>query len=141
MRTVYSSTCPAWHDTLAISKAKWAQVTAGGVASHRSDRSVLYSQLYPTTNDTKNMVLGKILQGNCDDVSSEIEVVAVTNFDGSETTLTWSTPAGSYGAEAGYVIYRNEVAIAYPAFGVTSYADDTIESGETYIYSVRFHPS
>lgn len=141
MRTVYSSTCPAWHDTWAISKAKWAQITAGSTASHRSDRSVLYSNPDPDFADTKNIVLGKILQQHCDDPSVEIGVVAVTNFDGSEVTLTWSTPAGSYGAEAGYVIYRNEEAIAYPALGVTSYVDDTIEPGEDYVYSVRFHPS
>lgn len=140
MKTLYSTTCPAWHDTKAISKAKWLQVETVGASSHRTDRSVTYSNPDTDSYDTKNMVLGKILQANCDAASVEIDFSAVTNFDGSEVTLSWSTPGGA-AVGSGYVIYRDGVAIAYPSFGDTSYVDTTVESGETYTYSIRFYPS
>lgn len=142
MRTVYSSTCPHYHDTRAISKGKWAQIQSGDVASHRTGKSVVYSQPYPTTDDTQNIVLGKILQSHCDaPATMEVEVSAVTNFDGSEVTLSWTAPAGSYPATAGYAVYRNGALLANVPFGTNTYVDTTVVSGQTYTYSVLFHPS
>jgi hypothetical protein len=142
VKTLYSSTCPAWHDTRAISKAKWAQITSGETISHRSDRSVTYSQLYPATNDTQNVVLGKILQSHCDAPSTiEVEVSAVTNFETGDVTLSWPAPSGSYPATAGYVVYRDSVLLANVPFGTNTYVDTTGVSGHTYAYSVLFHAS
>lgn len=141
MRTAYSSTCPAFHDTRKISKDKWAQITAGFPGSHRSDRSVLYSQDYPATNDTKNIVLGKILQGHCDAPATiEIDTSAVTNLETGAVTLSWTAPAGSYPATAGYVVYRDGVFLANVPYGTNTYVDTTASPG-AHTYSVLFHAS
>lgn len=142
MRVVYSSTCPAYHDTLAISKAKWAQIESGDARSHRNQKSVLYSSPNPDTHDTKNIVVGKILQSHCDEASTQ-EVdnfLAIANFNGTEVVLSWDAVSGSYPATAGYSVYRNDILLANVAFGTNSYTDTAVVSGETYTYSVLFHP-
>lgn len=141
MKTIYSTTCPSFHDTAAISKAKWLQAETLGSSPGRFDRSVLYSQPETTNHDTKAIVLGKILQGHCDAGGIAIDIEAVTNFDGTEVELSWDAPAGSYGSSAGYNVYRNGVLLARVPFGTNTYTDTTVESGKTYSYSVIFHPS
>lgn len=141
MRVVYSSTCPAFHDTRKISKDKWAQITAGSPGSHRSDRSVNYSQPFPTTHDTKNIVLGKILQDDCDAPANiEIDASAVTNLETGVVTLSWTTPVGSYPATAGYVVWRDGILLANVPYGTNTYVDTTASPG-AHSYSVLFHAS
>jgi hypothetical protein len=67
MRTIYSSTCPRFTDTKAISKAKWNQILTTGATPTRISGSVYYDNTALTFHDTKASILQKILQAECDD--------------------------------------------------------------------------
>jgi len=69
MKTIYSTTCPRFHDTKAIAKAKWNQILNQGASPTRISGSMFYDNVAVTFHDTKLSVLQKILQKECDDPS------------------------------------------------------------------------
>lgn len=64
MKTLYSNSCPAWHDTRKISKDKWLQNIRGeGVAG--TAKRVVYETTMVQFHDTRNIILQKINQTYC----------------------------------------------------------------------------
>lgn len=65
MKTLYTNTCPSFHDTRKISRDKWLQNVRGEGMASTAGGLITYPETRPQFHDTKNITLQKINQLYC----------------------------------------------------------------------------
>lgn len=77
--------------------------------------------------------------GSAIECGIELDAIAETAFDGTYVDLTWATPTDfSYADDSTIKILRDGELLVELALGVVTYRDETVESGQTYEYTVNF---
>lgn len=65
MKTLYTNTCPSFHDTRKISRDKWLQNVRGEGMASTAGGLITYPETRPQFHDSKNITLQKINQLYC----------------------------------------------------------------------------
>lgn len=65
----------------------------------------------------------------------ELDTVAETAFDGTYVTLTWTFPSGVDTSGTVYIARDGELIASTTG---TTYTDTTVESGQTYVYTITY---
>ncbi len=109
MITVYTNTCPSWHDTRKISKDKWNQNLRGEGAQGTAGGRVVFSQPTLTFHDTKATILQKLNQSYCESAPAPppcpaapvLTALSVDTFEACGATADYPYIHFFYGATEG----------------------------------------
>ncbi len=77
--------------------------------------------------------------GSTTECGIEIDATVETAFDGTYVDITWAVPIDfTYSDDSTFKVLRDGIVLVQVALNVITYRDETVESGQSYEYTVQF---